>query len=71
MRNWFRDSLIGGVGVLGVLSLAAPPSAAQAPAYRAPRTANGGPGFDQEFRVPYLSRYVTGGVFDFHSFTRD
>jgi len=35
--------MIAGVAVLCVLSLAAPPSAAQAPAYRAPRTANGKP----------------------------
>src|SRR3984893_15788690 len=42
-RNWVRDSMIAGVAVLGVLSLAAPPSGAQATAYRAPRTANGKP----------------------------
>ena len=35
--------MIAGAAVLCVLSLAAPPSAAQAPAYRAPRTANGKP----------------------------
>src|ERR1700682_4784433 len=43
MRNRFRDSMIAGVAALCVLSLAAPPSPAQAPAYRAPRTANGKP----------------------------
>src|SRR6266853_3709712 len=43
MRNRHRDSMIAGVAVLCVLSLAAPPSAAQAPAYRAPRTATGKP----------------------------
>ena len=35
--------MIAGVAVLCVLSLAAVHSAAQAPAYRAPRTANGKP----------------------------
>src|SRR6266700_4220294 len=43
MRTWFRDSMIAGVAVLCALSLAAWPSPAQAPAYRAPRTANGKP----------------------------
>jgi hypothetical protein len=43
MRNWFRDSMMAGVAVVCVLSLAALPCAAQGPAYRAPRTADGKP----------------------------
>src|SRR5256712_9212366 len=43
MRNWFRDSMIAGVAVVCVLFLAALPCAAQAPAYRAARTADGKP----------------------------
>jgi hypothetical protein len=43
MQNWFRDSMIAGVAVVGVLSMAAMPAAGQAPAYRAPRTADGKP----------------------------
>src|SRR6266700_6979326 len=43
MRNWFRDSRPAGVAVLGVLSLAVRRCPAQAPAYRAPRTADGKP----------------------------
>ena len=43
MRNWLGDSLIPGVTVAIVLLLAALPGAAQAPAYRAPRTADGKP----------------------------
>ena len=43
MRNRLRDSLIAGIAVLCVLSLTATPSSAQAPAYRAPRTADGKP----------------------------
>src|SRR4030095_11820353 len=45
MRNWLRDSLIAGVTVATLLLLAAMMAAAQAPApaYRAPRTADGKP----------------------------
>src|SRR5438105_8023533 len=43
MRDWLRDSMVAAVGVICVLSLAALPGAAQTPAYRAPRTADGKP----------------------------
>jgi len=43
MRNWFSDSIIARVAVVGVLSLAATTAAGQVPAYRAPRTADGKP----------------------------
>ena len=42
MRSWLRDSVIAGI-TAAVLLLAAMPGAAQAPAYRAPRTADGKP----------------------------
>src|SRR6476620_12074743 len=40
MRNWLGDSVIAGVVAAGLM-LAATHTAAQAPAYRAPRTADG------------------------------
>ena len=43
MRNWLSDSVIAGVTVAVVLMLAAMSGHAQAPAYRAPRTADGKP----------------------------
>lgn len=43
MRNWLSDSVIAGVTVAVVLTLAAMSGHAQAPAYRAPRTADGKP----------------------------
>jgi len=43
MRNLFKDSTMAGVALFGVLSLTAIPAVAQAPAYRAPRTADGKP----------------------------
>jgi hypothetical protein len=43
MGNCFSDSIIARVAVVGVLSLAASSAAGQAPAYRAPRTADGKP----------------------------
>jgi len=43
MRSWLSDSRIAGVTVAVVLLLAAMLGAAQAPAYRAPRTADGRP----------------------------
>ena len=43
MRNWLSDSIIARVAAVGVLSLAATSAAGQAPAYRAPRTADGKP----------------------------
>ena len=43
MRNWFSCSIIARVTVVGVLSLATIPAVGQAPAYRAPRTADGKP----------------------------
>ena len=43
MRNWFSDSIIARVAVVGVLSLTATSALGQAPAYRAPRTADGKP----------------------------
>jgi hypothetical protein len=42
MRSWLSDSVIAGV-TAAVLLLTAMPGAAQAPAYRAPRTADGKP----------------------------
>jgi hypothetical protein len=42
MRSWLSDSVIAGV-TAAVLLLAAMPGAAQAPTYRAPRTADGKP----------------------------
>src|SRR5256885_1895027 len=43
MRNCFRYSMIAGFAVAGVLLLAVMPATSQAPAYRAPRTADGKP----------------------------
>ena len=43
MRNWLRDSMVAGIAVLCVLSLAAAPSVAQVLPYRTPRTADGKP----------------------------
>ena len=43
MRNWFSDSIIARVAVVGVFSLAVTSAAGQAPAYQAPRTADGKP----------------------------
>ena len=43
MRSWLSDSVIAGVALLGVFSLAAMSAAGQAQAYRAPRTADGKP----------------------------
>ena len=43
MHEWFGDSIIARVAVVGVLSLVATSAAGQAPAYRAPRTAGGKP----------------------------
>src|SRR5712692_2426090 len=43
MRNRFMDMTIAKVVVAAVLSLAAIPASGQAPAYRAPRTADGKP----------------------------
>src|SRR5215510_4146241 len=43
MRNRPSDSIVAGVTVAAVLSLAAMQGAAQTPAYRAPRTADGKP----------------------------
>jgi hypothetical protein len=43
MRNSFSDSIIARVAVAGLLSLAATSAAGQAPAYRAPRAADGKP----------------------------
>jgi hypothetical protein len=40
-KNWCSDSIIARVAVVGLLSLAATAALAQAPAYRAPRTADG------------------------------
>jgi hypothetical protein len=43
MRNWFGDSILARVAAASVLALAATSAAGQAPAYRAPRTADGKP----------------------------
>jgi hypothetical protein len=43
MRDCFSDSIIARVAVAGILALAATSAAGQAPAYRAPRTADGKP----------------------------
>jgi len=43
MRSWLSDSVIAGVTVAVVILLAAMQGAAQAPAFRAPRTADGKP----------------------------
>src|SRR5580765_6084311 len=43
MRNSLRDSMMGWIAVLCVLSPAAAPSVAQVSPYRAPRTADGKP----------------------------
>jgi len=43
MRNWFGGSIIARVAAAGVLTLAATSAAGQAPAYRAPRTADSKP----------------------------
>jgi len=43
MRNWFSDSISARAAVIGVLSLAATSVLGQAPAYRAPRTADDKP----------------------------
>src|SRR5580700_3813069 len=43
MENWLKGSMMAGVAVVGAFLLAASPSPAQTPAYRAPRTADGKP----------------------------
>ena len=43
MRNRLMDSVVAGLAVAAVFLLAAMPDAAQAPVYRAPRTADGKP----------------------------
>ena len=43
MRNWFSGSIIARVALASVLSLTATSAVGQAPAYRAPRTADGKP----------------------------
>src|SRR5229473_2591996 len=43
MQDRFVDALLSAVAMIGVLSLATLPAAAQAPTYRAPRTADGKP----------------------------
>ena len=43
MRNRFLGSMIAAAAVIAVLSLAVKPTAGQAPAYKAPRTADGKP----------------------------
>jgi len=43
MRDRFVDALLAAATVIAVLALATPPAAAQAAAYRAPRTADGKP----------------------------
>ena len=43
MRNRFRDSIIAGTALAGLLALASMQAAAQAPVYRAPRTPDGKP----------------------------
>jgi hypothetical protein len=43
MENWLKGSMMAGVAVVCALLLAASPSPAQTPAYRAPRTADGKP----------------------------
>src|SRR5580693_4494306 len=43
MENWLKGSMMAGVAVAVALLLAASPSPAQTPAYRAPRTADGKP----------------------------
>src|ERR1700722_10642234 len=43
MENWLKGSMMAGVAVACALLLAASPSPAQTPAYRAPRTADGKP----------------------------
>jgi hypothetical protein len=42
MQNWLKNSMIAAAG-MAFISLSAIPAAAQAPAYRAPRTADGKP----------------------------
>jgi hypothetical protein len=43
MRNWFSESVVAGVAVIGVFLLAAVSAGGQATAYRAPRTPDGKP----------------------------
>jgi hypothetical protein len=43
MPDRYVDALLRAVAMIGVLSLASLPAAAQAPTYRAPRTADGKP----------------------------
>src|SRR5262245_6926592 len=43
MRNWSRDSISARVAVVAFVSLATISTAAQTPAYRAPRMADGKP----------------------------
>jgi hypothetical protein len=43
MGNWLKGSMMAGVAVVFAFLLAASPSPAQTPAYRAPRTADGKP----------------------------
>jgi hypothetical protein len=51
MRHWYADSIIAGTAVAGLLFLAALPAAAQAPAYKAPRTADGKPNLNGIWQV--------------------
>jgi hypothetical protein len=46
MRHWLRRTLVAGVGVTAVVSMAVVPAGGQARAYRAPRTADGKPNFN-------------------------
>src|SRR5512135_1986053 len=43
MRDRFVNALLSAIAMIGVLWLATPPASAQAPTYRAPRTADGKP----------------------------
>jgi hypothetical protein len=51
MRNAFSSSVIATVTMVGIIALAAIPSAAQTPAYRAPRTADGKPNLNGIWQV--------------------